>query len=246
MTELQFTPVLDQEEQKFITLINQHRAQNGLGPLQVSAALTRAASWMSNDMAQKNYVSHTDSTGRNPFQRIKDYGYGFNTYLGENIAAGIGTGQEALDGWISECDPDASGTCTYAHNLNMLNPNYKVIGIRRVYNPNSDYQWYWTTNFGGVVDELIPVPGADQTAQVTMLEPPAFLGASKKPSSTSRFRWKEPGFENPDEAPAPPKKPKYLAISLSPDSGNSWGWLLLLLIVIIIVAVFLWINRNKS
>ena len=249
MTELQFTPVLDQEEQKFITLINQHRAQSGAGPLQVSAALSRAATWMSNDMANKNYVSHTDSGGRNPFVRIKDYGYTYNTYLGENIAAGVATAQEALNGWIAECDPDASGRCTYAHNLNMLNPNYTVVGLRRVYNPNSDYQWYWTTDFGGVVDELIPVP---EPVQVTMLEPapvePAFFPASRSPkprsSSSSRFRWKEPVPNLLETGPTDPKKPMYLAISIPPEAA-SWGWLLLLIIIIIIVVVFWLLNKNK-
>jgi uncharacterized protein YkwD len=35
------------------------------------------------------------------------------------------------------------------HNENMLNENYRVIGIARVYSSNSTYRWYWTTDFGG-------------------------------------------------------------------------------------------------
>src|SRR3970040_1534619 len=31
----------------------------------------------------------------------------------------------------------------------MLNANFKVIGIGRVYTGGSTYGWYWTTDFGG-------------------------------------------------------------------------------------------------
>jgi hypothetical protein len=32
-----------------------------------------------------------------------------------------------------------------------------VISIGRVYNSGSTYRWYWTTDFGGYVDQTIPV-----------------------------------------------------------------------------------------
>jgi uncharacterized protein YkwD len=37
----------------------------------------------------------------------------------------------------------------------MLGANYKVIGFARVQNTTSAYGWYWTTDFGVVVDETI-------------------------------------------------------------------------------------------
>jgi len=41
----------------------------------------------------------------------------------------------------------------------MLNPGFAAIGIARVYNANSMYGWYWTTDFGGYVDQpLSPAP----------------------------------------------------------------------------------------
>ena len=42
---------LDSEEWAFLTLINNFRAQNGAGALQVSAALSNSSHWMSSDMA---------------------------------------------------------------------------------------------------------------------------------------------------------------------------------------------------
>jgi len=145
----QTLPTLDSEEQAFLTLINQYRAQNGLGLLQVSAALTNASKWMSNDMATKNYFSHIDSLGHDPYQRMVAFMYNYNTWAGENIAAGYADAANTFNQWKNSPD----------HNANMLNPNYKVIGIGRAYNANSTYQWYWTTDFGVVVDQTInPTP----------------------------------------------------------------------------------------
>ena len=84
-------PVLDAEGRAFCTQINQYRAQNGRPALRVSVSLTNAAKWMSNDLATKNYFSHTDSLGRTFVPRLGAFGYSFNTYLAENIAAGNAT-----------------------------------------------------------------------------------------------------------------------------------------------------------
>lgn len=148
---------LDMEQSAFLTLINSFRAQNGAGALQVSPALQSSSQWMSTDMATKNYFSHTDSLGRDPGARIAAFGYPFFPW-GENIAAGYSDAQNTLNQWATACDPDASGACTYAHRLNMLNPSYKVIGIGRANNPSAAYRWYWTTDFGGVVDSTGPPP----------------------------------------------------------------------------------------
>jgi uncharacterized protein YkwD len=130
---------LDSEEAAFLTLINQYRQSKGLPPLTLNTTLTTASKWMSQDMANKNYFSHTDSLGRDPFTRMAAFGYTANTYKAENIAAGYSTAASVMTGW-----QNSSG-----HNANMLNPNYKVIGIGRAYNANSTYKWYWTTDFGG-------------------------------------------------------------------------------------------------
>lgn len=141
------TPTIDAEEQAFLKLINDYRAQNGLGALRVSVALTRAADWMSGDMAAKNYFSHTDSLGRDPFVRMTAYGYNYNGYKGENIAAGYADAARTFNLWRT----------SPSHNTIMLSPNFNVIGISRVYGAASTYKWYWTTDFGTFVDALIPV-----------------------------------------------------------------------------------------
>jgi len=133
---------LDAEEAAFCRTINTYRAQNGLGALRVSTSLTNAAKWDTTDMAQKNYFSHTDSLGRDPFKRMAAFGYGYSTYKGENIAAGNATAAATFAQWKASA----------GHNQNMLTSAYKVIGISRSYSATSTYKWYWNTDFGGTTD----------------------------------------------------------------------------------------------
>lgn len=133
---------VDSQEAAFLTLINNYRAQNGLGALTLSTNLNRSASWLAIDMANKNYFSHSDSLGRSPASRAIDCGYPMGA--GENIAAGTvwDTAQEAFDAWRNSA----------GHNANMLNASYKQIGIARYYGSGSTYGWYWVTDFGTVND----------------------------------------------------------------------------------------------
>src|SRR3990172_6122238 len=146
---------LSADEQAFANLINSYRQANGLGTLSIDSSIQDAARWMSQDMGAKNYFSHTDSLGRDPFQRMADFGYNYNTWKGENLAAGYSTAQAAFDAWKASA----------GHNANMLNPNYKVMGIAMVYTAGSSYGWYWTNDFGGWVAN--PSPPPQQTPTVT-------------------------------------------------------------------------------
>ena len=132
---------LDSEEQAFLALINNYRAQNSRPPLVASYMLTKASAWKSKDLGTNNYFAH-DDLSRTWVQRIRDCGYGFNTSLGENIAAGYTTAQQVFDGWKG----------SPGHNANMLGANYTSIGIGRHFVQASTYGWYWTTDFGGFSD----------------------------------------------------------------------------------------------
>ena len=156
-------PALDGEEQAFLTLINNYRTQNGLGTLSLNTELTNASDWMSNDMAVNNYFSHTDSLGRDPFQRMAAFGYNYNTWKGENLAAGVDTAQAAFNLWKN----------SPGHNANMLNANFKVIGIARVYGAGTTYGWYWTNDFGGQGSAPPPPPPPEPTPEPTQEPTPA-------------------------------------------------------------------------
>src|SRR5581483_4875232 len=154
---------------------------NGAGPLQVSVTLQNSSQWMSNDMATHNYASHTDSLGRDPGTRLAAFGYSHVPW-GENIAGGFGDAQNALNQWANACDPDASGNCTYAHRKNMLNPSFVAIGIGRVYNGSSSYGWYWTTDFGGFLDQAIS-PGQTTNPPPNPTPAPAIGSFSASPAN---------------------------------------------------------------
>ena len=99
-------------------------------------------------MAVNNYFSHTDSLGRDPFTRMAAFGYSYNTWKGENLAAGTADPQEALQLWQN----------SPAHNANLLNPHYVVVGLALVYREGSTYGNYWSADFGGQSEVAAPAP----------------------------------------------------------------------------------------
>jgi uncharacterized protein YkwD len=135
------TETFDAEEQAFLLLLNNHRAQNGLEPVVLSYTLSRAAQWKSVDLGVNRYFAHDDLT-RSWVQRIRDCGYGYNTGLGEIIAAGNGTAQGAFNQWRN----------SPGHNNIMLGSGYRAVGIGRAYVQGSPYGWYWTAEFAGISD----------------------------------------------------------------------------------------------
>jgi uncharacterized protein YkwD len=137
-------PVLDTEEVAFCQQVNTYRAQNGLGPVKVSVTMTRAARWMSADLATKDYFDHTDSLGRSFSTRLASFGYR-GAIVSENLAAGAATGSGALDLWRNSAP----------HNQNMLNAAWRYMGIGRAYGADSTYGWYWTADFGTTTDTAI-------------------------------------------------------------------------------------------
>lgn len=98
-----------------------------------NSALLQAASGHSNDMAQKNYFSHTSLDGRTADQRVTAAGYTWSNF-GENIAAGQTSVEQVINGWIS-----SPGHCQ-----NLMNPNFRDVAVACVRNNAADYRVYWT------------------------------------------------------------------------------------------------------
>ncbi len=136
------------QEIEFLGLINQYRQANGLGTLLLSDDISDAAEKHSKDMGKYGFFDHTSlasdyfAVNATPWQRMAASGYVYDTYKGENIAAGQATAAEVFNAW-----KNSSG-----HNANMLKPEFKVIGISLDYTAGSPYGDYWTTDFGGYVD----------------------------------------------------------------------------------------------
>ena len=164
LTNCDADPSLDSEEQAFLQLINDHRAQNGLAALSPSDTLDRSAQWKSQHLADNNYFAHDDTPiNRTWGQRIRDCGYGYQTSIGENIFAGRSSAVDAFNAWKN----------SPGHNANMLGAGYTAIGIGRAYNAASTYDWYWTTEFGGVADGYTSGSTPTPTPTRTPVPPPA-------------------------------------------------------------------------
>ncbi len=147
----------DDEELRFVGLINDYREQNGLQPVTLSDTLAVAAERHSKDMAEYGYFAHTTAQsshypdGAKPWDRMKAEGYDYNTPKGENIAVGYETAEKAMQAWKN----------SPSHNAAMLDGNYRVMGVARINDPDSVHDWYWTTDFGGYVDPSAHAPGED-------------------------------------------------------------------------------------
>jgi hypothetical protein len=140
---------LDSAEQDLVARINTFRSSRGLSTLAVSDTLAAAAKWMSIDMGSRNYFAHTSLDGRSPTQRMADAGYpAFGTWTGEDLAAGYTSSAEVMNGWLN----------SPAHYAVLVNPRYQAIGVGRGYAAGSTYGWYWTADFGGIVDAARATP----------------------------------------------------------------------------------------
>jgi len=101
-----------------VTLTNSERAKAGLGALSVNSALTSAATAKANDMLAKGYFAHTSPDGRTPWDFITAAGYDY-VYAGENLAIGYSSASELMSAWMN----------SQTHRDNILNPNFREIGI---------------------------------------------------------------------------------------------------------------------
>lgn len=120
-------------EEQVVQLVNNIRAQNGLGALKLDEELCRVARYKSQDMHDKKYFSHTSPTYGSPFDMMKQFGISYRT-AGENIAKGYRTPEAVVDGWMN-----SSG-----HRANILNSSYTRIGVGFV-----EDGYYWTQMFIG-------------------------------------------------------------------------------------------------
>ena len=155
-------PVAEKTTQdEILNAINEARAvardcQDGNGLVSAAPALTwnddlyASAYEHSYDLAESNTFSHygsgstSDITGANNNkssyfnERIRANGYVDYRTIGENIAGGQETIQKAVTAWLA----------SPAHCTNIMNANFKEIGVAVVTNDSSDYGIYWTQSFG--------------------------------------------------------------------------------------------------
>jgi uncharacterized protein YkwD len=131
---------------RVLELTNQARAQarrcgtvafQAAPPLVLAPTLERAAVEHSQDMAAHNYMDHTGRDGSSPADRITRTGYKWRT-IGENLASGIMTPEEAVAGWVGSPH----------HCENLMDSRFNQMAVAYAVNPSSTGGIYWTQVFG--------------------------------------------------------------------------------------------------
>jgi len=129
-----------------LRLVNDARQRGGVcgrqrfaatPPLTWNERLAAAALAHSSDMAQREYFDHVDRRGTGVAERARQHGYAWRT-VGENIAAGQGSAQQVVAGWLA-----SPGHCA-----NILSPDFREMGAAYALNPNAAMDIYWTQVFG--------------------------------------------------------------------------------------------------
>lgn len=133
-------------EDRVLVLTNQRRAAGAtcdtdvFGPapaLEMDEVIRVAARAHSLDMGQQRYFEHDSLDGRTFADRMTMAGFRGATPWGENIAAGQTSPEEVVQGWM-----DSPGHCR-----NIMNADYRTIGVGYAVVAGSPYQHYWTQDF---------------------------------------------------------------------------------------------------
>jgi hypothetical protein len=142
-----------------IRLTNVQRQSNGLNVLNESSVLDAAALAKGNDMLAKGYWAHFAPDGTSPWSFFLSFGYKYS-YAGENLARDFPDASSAVTAWMN----------SPSHRENMLNPNYRDIGIGVVEGSLAGVDTTIIVQFFGTPlsgSPSIPVVKANQTVSAT-------------------------------------------------------------------------------
>jgi uncharacterized protein YkwD len=117
-------------------LTNSIRARNDIPVLSWSSSAAKAARKHSLDMAVSRYFDHVSPDGERPGDRLNEEGLTYQS-IGENIIAGYGTAILSCHAWFN----------SPGHRENLLNPDYKCLGVGFTYQEDSKYKNYMTQEF---------------------------------------------------------------------------------------------------
>lgn len=154
---------------EIVDLANQSRAEVGLAPLKLNAKLNISSAGKAEDMMTKQYFAHTSPEGVEPWYWFEKAGYPY-TYAGENLALGFETSTGVHQAWMN----------SKGHRDNIINPNYKEIGVAIIY---GSFEGSFTTiivqHFGSIESTTpqeipaYPPPKKETPAQTTPPQTPA-------------------------------------------------------------------------
>lgn len=101
-----------------IRLVNEARKDAGVGILMENQKLKTAAEAKANDMIVNNYFAHISPQGKSPWDFILEKKYDY-LLAGENLAIDYSSVKEQQKAWMD----------SPLHRSNILNPEYKEIGV---------------------------------------------------------------------------------------------------------------------
>jgi len=181
-------------EATFLSLINDYRADSdqcwtgerwrswrndATRSLTRSLTLDDAANAHNSTMAEAGCLAHRCEDEADLPERVEAAGYPSTwSYLSENIAGGFETAQAVMEAWRN----------SDSHNRTMLDCRVRAVGIARTEAPQSDYHWFWTTDFGDVVD-------AEQRAD-SSTDPDSVLATLKDYDVNDNDRIDQPEFND--------------------------------------------------
>lgn len=136
---------LDSSNQEMLERVNQARSQarqcgdahlDAAQPVTWSCPLERAARVHSQNMAKKDFFSHSGPEGQQVSDRVDAEGYTWSA-VGENIAAGQPGVSAVVDGWLS-----SPGHCS-----NIMDPRFTEMGAASAEAQDRAVSPYWTQVF---------------------------------------------------------------------------------------------------
>jgi len=101
-------------------------------PVRLSGTLDGVALGHAADMAAHNYFEHEDLIGQTPADRVRAVGYK-EQLVGENIAYGPASVEEAVQGWLDSPD----------HCENIMDPRFAEMGIASATGRTARRGLYW-------------------------------------------------------------------------------------------------------
>ncbi|MBR6713377.1 MAG: hypothetical protein IKI76_10355 [Selenomonadaceae bacterium] len=116
-----------------LNLVNAERAKVGAAPLRLADDLQEESAIRAREIVE--VFSHTRPDGSDCFTVMRNRG----RTCGENIAAGHASAQETVEQWMN----------SEGHRENILNPNFRELGVGYAYEDYSTYHHYWVQLFRG-------------------------------------------------------------------------------------------------
>ena len=102
--------------------------------------LAGSAHEQASDLALRDLLSHVDARQRGLGARLRGAGYAASS-AGENLAAGQTSFDDTLQAWLA----------SPSHCANLMQPDFRDVGLACVQRPGSRYERFWVAHLGAPV-----------------------------------------------------------------------------------------------